>query len=244
MKLYINANSYTGKQIQEAEVIRKSLRDLGHVLCSKPEEAELIVSLGGDGALLKAAEIALAEDKPLAGINSGRLGYLCLLQQKEIGDFDRILQDSIPSKRAILECEVQGSICYALNDMVISKPNFGETVDLHLSVGNKSLDFRGDGLIIATPTGSTAYNLSAGGPELDYDANVFAITPICSNGTIRPMVTCDDKEIEVRVNHGVTHLYADGKRVCETDGLIRVKRSQKTLTLLMSGEQRSGIDHI
>ena len=233
MKLYINANSYTEKQKQEAEETCAILKQAGHVLSASPEEAELIVSLGGDGALLKSAQLALNADRPLVGINSGRLGFLCLMKQEEIREFDQILDHAKVTRRTVLKCTVQEVTTLALNDVVVSKPNFGETVDLHLYAGRYEYDMRGDGLLIATPTGSTAYNSSAGGPVVDYEAPVFTITPICASGDFSPIILRDDREITVSVNHGRAHVYADGKRIAETGDSVLVRTAEQTLTLIV-----------
>ena len=234
MKLYIYANAYTEKQKQESARVSERLTQGGHVLCADAKDAELIVSIGGDGALLRAAQRSIDTGIPVAGINSGRLGYLCCMKMDEIDEFDRIISEGRRVQRSLLECRFGGVAETALNDIVVSKPNFGETVDLHLQVGPKEQDIRGDGLIIATPTGSTAYNLSAGGPVLDYDAPVFAITPICPHfGSGNPMVVRDDKEIVISINHGLAHVYSDGRRVGAIDDQVRIGRSRRTITLIL-----------
>ena len=86
MKLYICANGYTNQQVEAAEEVKEMLRKQNHEIVSSVEESDLILSLGGDGALLRAFQEAFRAEKPLLGINSGRLGYLCALKQEEISD--------------------------------------------------------------------------------------------------------------------------------------------------------------
>lgn len=93
MKPFIFAGTYTDPEV--VENIRKSLLEGGHKLCDEVNEADMIVSLGGDGTLLKAAQLAISHDKVLTGINCGRLGYLCLLKREQISDFDAHVSNGI-----------------------------------------------------------------------------------------------------------------------------------------------------
>ncbi len=230
MKLYISANIYTDKQKQDAQELTEVLKRKGHIICDLFEEADYIVSLGGDGALLKAAQKALAADKPLIGINAGRKGYLCLMKQDEIEDFDEIVKRSVLTRRTTLECEFEGKKFLAVNDIVVSKVNFGETVDLHYDTLWNSCDLRGDGLIVSTPTGSSAYNLAAGGPLIDYNAKVLSLTPICTHNSY-PSVISDDQVVTAKVNHGQAKVYADGKDVGDTDESVIIRKADKVLKL-------------
>ena len=201
-------------------------------------EADMIVAIGGDGAVLRAAQVAIAYDKPLLGINTGRLGHLCCLQLKELDDLteERFAQCKT-SPRTVLEFELDGKTYHALNDVIIAKEHFGETLELKTWVdGEARKSFRGDGLIIATPTGSTAYNVSAGGPVLDACVPAFVMTAICPhNERISAQVIGDNAKIEVqivRATNGVACVYADGAACGTVESLFTVKRREKTLSLI------------
>ncbi len=232
MKLYIYANGYTDQQVQVAEEVKESLKKQSHEIVSI-EESELVLSLGGDGALLRAFQEAFREKKPLLGINSGRLGYLCALKQEEISDFNQILEQCRIVEKTVLECELDGKAYYALNDIIVSKNDFGQTVDLDLKIEDRyRYSMRGDGLIICTPTGSTAYNLSAYGPLLEDGTNVLAITPICAHTKdILPLVVSENKKISVSVNHNDAGIYADGKHIGNTSESVTVSGAERKLKL-------------
>lgn len=238
MKLFISANTYTGKQAEDCRYLTEVLEKKGHECLFREngdtaEGCDLILSLGGDGALLRAAGAALEYDLPLLGINSGRLGYLCAMEIEEIGDFDELLGKCRINERTVLECGRGDDSYLAVNDVIVSKHHFGATVDLTVKIeGREDLDIRGDGLILATPTGSTAYNLSAGGPELDHDAPVYTLTPICPHKSgITPLVLSDEKEVKVFVNHDSAGLYVDGKDYGKSDEAITVRKSKRVLRL-------------
>jgi NAD+ kinase len=249
MKLYICANGFTEDQLDQAKHCIKKLRighecslpeELGRKLFNAsyvpdfaPEEADLIISLGGDGALLAAARVAIAAERPLIGINSGRLGYLCAMSFDDIDRFDEIIAARRIRKVHLLELSLDGRHAYALNDIIVAKHNFGKTVDLKVTIeGYRDMNIRGDGIIICTPVGSTAYNLSAGGPELDYDADVFALTPICAhNRDTHCRIVSGDKAVSVSVNHESALVYADGELIGETSNGAGIARSDKTLEL-------------
>ena len=151
---------------------------------SLPSDAELILVLGGDGTILHAAAVALRHNLPLLGINLGRLGYLASLEPEEISLLSALFHGGYTEKermtldvtvrRAGEESHFDG---YALNDVVID--GGGRLADISLYDGDCRIDYRADGLIVATPTGSTAYSLSAGGPVIDEGMEAICVTPIC-----------------------------------------------------------------
>ena len=252
MKLYIRSNNFTDIQMKQAIECIDILSTQGHI-CSvsqhtsyllyddasghrfEPEDCDLIVSLGGDGALLRAAKLAVKVGKPLIGINSGRLGYLCAMSFDEIETFEDVFKDCEVSRRSMLQLQIDGQEQLALNDIVLSKDDFGKTVDLSLELEEgKKIDVRGDGLIICTPTGSTAYNISAGGPILAYDAKVLAVTPICAHDkNTYPRVVNDDRPIKVYVNHESAGIYADGEYLKDFDDHIVIAKAERYLELYL-----------
>ena len=205
-----------------------------------PEACDLIVSIGGDGAVLRAAQTALAADRPLLGINGGRLGYLCALDLADVGSLTGEALARWPiSPRTLLAFRHGGRERLALNDVVIAKRSFGATVELLIRFdGQADMSLRGDGVILATPTGSTAYNLSAGGPILMPDAPCFALTPICAHASQRgARVFSDRSPVTVSIPTGRPDaadacIYADGALLGPLDGPLTVRRAEKTLALL------------
>lgn len=149
-----------------------------------PADAQLLLVLGGDGTMLHAAMDAARFDIPLLGVNIGRLGYLASLDPSELEDLRALATDTyIEQTRMLLDVCLQkkdGTVVplgCALNDMVLS--GGGHLADLRLYEKQSYLDYRADGLIVATPTGSTAYSLSAGGAVLDETMEALCVTPIC-----------------------------------------------------------------
>lgn len=256
MRLFLAPNGFTGTQVEQAAQCFRRLEACGHACAVShgdsfclfgdeggaafgPGECDVIVSLGGDGSMLRAAQLAMQWDRPLLGINSGRLGWLCAMDFGEIDRFDAILAGCRQSQKRLLTFEYGGETYRALNDIVVGKRNFGGTVDLDVAVGDgRPARLRGDGLIIATPTGSTAYNLSAGGPILDADLSAFLMTPICPHGGFNhPMAVDDSKTVRVAVRNESVGLYADGRYVGELDSTVTVGRAKETLTVYTRGSR-------
>ncbi len=172
-----------------------------------PDDVSLLLSLGGDGTLLKSFMIAQNRSIPLMGINSGRLGFLSDISRDEI---DKALTDIlegnyIVDERTVLELEVCSNNVseykYALNEITVTKLDSSSMINIHTYVNNEYLNtYWADGLIVATPTGSTAYSLSVGGPILTPDSENFVISPIAPhNLTVRPLVVPDNHSIQLQV---------------------------------------------
>src|SRR5438874_5540378 len=168
--------------------------------------ADLIVVLGGDGTILNVVAMASKNLKPIFGINVGSLGFLTTVNSSAYREVvDAIASGRISySKRALLSVELRTnkrvlSKVHALNDAVISRGDLPRLIRLKAKVNGETLtEFNADGLIIATPTGSTAYSLSAGGPILSPESGVFVITPICPHVlTNRSVIVSDSSVIEI-----------------------------------------------
>jgi NAD+ kinase len=185
-------------------------------------DPEFVVSLGGDGTILYAARRWALNGSPILGVNLGTLGFLA---EVEPNHYEEILKDSLEGK-AILEersClltkvyrdEVLVNSVPIINDAVINKGAFNRILNLRLSVdGSKSWSYRADGLIIATTTGSTAYNLSAGGPVVHPTMSAFVVTPICPFALSgRSLVLPLSSRIEVVVEESLPEVFltADGQ---------------------------------
>ncbi len=168
--------------------------------------SDIIAVLGGDGTMLNAVAKLGATDKPVAGINIGTLGFLTSCTDDEVEVFaDALLsQDFKTSRRTLLCAKVKGvdgseKEFLALNEVVLARGQTGRLVSLAAYVGGELLNrYRADGLIVATPTGSTAYSLSASGPLISPSAAAFVITPICPHTlSQRSLVISDDVVVEL-----------------------------------------------
>lgn len=172
-----------------------------------PDDVKYLISLGGDGTLLKSFMAAKNGTIPLVGINSGRLGFLSDISRDEIDKaLDDILEGNIIiDERTVLELEIVSenryAIQYALNEITVTKLDSSSMINIHASINNEYLNtYWADGLIVATPTGSTAYSLSVGGPILTPDSENFVISPIAPhNLTVRPIVVPDHHSISLQV---------------------------------------------
>jgi len=172
-----------------------------------PDDVSFLFSLGGDGTLLKSFMAAKNGTIPLVGINSGRLGFLSDISRDEIGKaLDDILEGNIIiDERTVLELEIvndnESEIQYALNEITVTKLDSSSMINIHTYINNEFLNtYWADGLIVATPTGSTAYSLSVGGPILTPDSENFVISPIAPhNLTVRPLVVPDHYSITLQV---------------------------------------------
>jgi NAD+ kinase len=168
------------------------------------------VSMGGDGTFLRVVRLAAAADVPVLGVNFGRVGYLPdLLPDQVRGALTKVFEGKAAIEaRCALEVSITDrslgddvSVLLALNEVVIEKTEFGHTVRLATTLdGEKALTYSADGLIIATPTGSTAYNLSAGGPILAPTLRAMVLTPVAPHFSLdRSLVLTDEQEVSVEV---------------------------------------------
>jgi NAD+ kinase len=171
------------------------------------EHTDALISLGGDGTLLDT--VCLVRDKqiPVLGINYGRLGFLASLGKENIEDAVKALQDRtyVLDRRGLLHLDASvplfGEEPFALNELVIHKREFSPMIKIHTYLNGEFLNtFWSDGLIVSTPTGSTGYSLSCGGPVVFPDSESFVITPIAPhNLNIRPIVVPNDNVISFEV---------------------------------------------
>ncbi len=153
---------------------------------SIPEDTECVIVLGGDGTMIQAAHDIASKDIPIYGINLGGLGYLTESDPENMFcDIDRLISDNYRvEKRMMLDGTIKKEegdhTCIALNDFVVNKHDIGKIIGCEVYVNDVLLDsFFADGIIVSTPTGSTAYNLSAGGPIMSPQIESICVTPIC-----------------------------------------------------------------
>lgn len=212
-----------------------------------PDLVDLIIVLGGDGTLISVARRVGHRDLPILGINLGRLGFLTEVTQAELPEMlDRLVTgDYQVTDRMMLDASIRrngelvGSYT-VLNDVVINKGALARIIDMATSVDGRYLStYKADGLIVSTPTGSTGYNLAAGGPIIYPEINSLVITPICPHMlTNRPIVVWSKSiiEIEVKFENDVVFFTADGQvgRKLLPGDIVEVRRSQARTKLVTS----------
>ena len=170
-----------------AAFLRKDFTEDTQSYSNIPGEVECVIVLGGDGTMLHASRLIAPHDLPVVGVNLGTLGFLTEIEMSHLSEgIDDLLNDRFHiEERMMLEgCIFHRDISYyrlsALNDIVITRSGFSRIISFKIIVNGELLDvYAADGVIISTPTGSTGYNLSAGGPIVNPEANVILITPVC-----------------------------------------------------------------
>lgn len=206
--------------------------------------ADLLVVLGGDGTILNVVSALGAMIKPIFGINIGSLGFLTCLNSSAYREaVNAIVSGEFAfSDRVLLSVEITRAgrpllHMLALNDAVLSRGEVSRLIRLRTRVNGEPLtEFNADGIVIATPTGSTAYSLSAGGPILAPHSGVFVITPICPHVlTNRSLIVEDRSVIEVEASdpHHPVYLTVDGRSPVplEFESIVRIQRAEKVLPL-------------
>lgn len=218
------------------------------------EKADLVISLGGDGTILGLARQMRERSVPVLGVNLGRLGFLTETRPAEIIEE---LEDCLAGKleveeRMLLECRVRSEKLkverdlVALNDMVISREGVSRLVALEILISGQQLaTFRGDGVILATPTGSTAYSLSAGGPIVHPRVDSILITPICPHASsLYPTVIPADEKVTIALRgerrDARAILTADGQEIVEVDDSFHIEVTRYPLPFrLVKSSRRS-----
>ena len=170
-------------------------------------EADFVISMGGDGTFLRAASMVRGKQIPILGINIGRLGFLADVNAQEI---ERTIQalyegDYTVDTRAVIQVETEGQSLQgydcALNDVAILKRDNASMITIHTTInGDYLTTYQADGLILSTPTGSTAYSLSNGGPIIVPGTHVFSLTAVAPHSlNVRPIVVSEDSEIKLTI---------------------------------------------
>ncbi len=203
--------------------------------------ADLMVVLGGDGTILETARRAATRQTPILGINLGRVGYMAELEMTELNLLENLFSNEPTytlEHRSMLHVELintSGEVrttAYGLNDAVITNGSIARIVDVELSEnGVPVTTCRSDGLIVATPTGSTAYSMSAGGPVADPRVKCFCVTPICPHSlATRPIIFPDTAVLEIKnvcQREKMLFLTVDGRTNCELyrGEIVRITKS-------------------
>lgn len=207
------------------------------------EKADLIISIGGDGTMLATAYNAQFYNKPVLGVNLGKLGFLV---EANIDQMDKIINElkegnySI-EERMVITGEVEGyssEKLYAINDIVIEKGGWSKMIELTIWIDDEYVTtFSADGLIIATPTGSTGYSISVGGPIVSPKTDVITLSPISPHSlTVRPLVLPSFQEILIKADspYKEVQISCDGQRVFDypPPTEIRIRKSERSLKLV------------
>jgi NAD+ kinase len=233
--------------VLEDVAARKLGRPDGLERAAVPGASDLVVVLGGDGTLLSVAHLAAQSGVPVMGVNLGRLGFLTEIPVSEATlTLDRFLagDKSLISPRSLLEARTRKEAAYCLNDVVVTKGAEARMIELAIGVDGRDVaTLKADGLIISTPTGSTAYSLSAGGPILHPQVPAIILTPICPHTlSFRPMAVPATSAISVRLLTGgeEVHLTLDGQRggVFVLNDIVEVRKAPFELQLIASPRRK------
>lgn len=239
----------------ESKAVRPMLDGRGAAVAGRPDlavsagaawgEAELLIVLGGDGTLIRAATMVAPMQVPILGVNTGHLGFLTEIENTDLFEHleEFLAGKSIIEERMMLTARVERAgqqllELTALNDAVVSKGPRARLVHLGVSVGERHVaHYPADGVIIATPTGSTAYSLSAGGPIVSPTVDVLLITPICPHTmNFRTMVVAGSEQVTITVleSPGEVGLSADGSDpiTLYKGDVVRVSRAPYNAMLL------------
>jgi len=212
-----------------------------------PGQVDLIVVLGGDGTLLATARALNRKPVPLLAVNLGGLGFLTVITREELfATLELVLAGNLSTERRVqIEAEIVRAdeviaSYLALNDAVLNKGAIARVLDFDVWIDNKFIStYKSDGLIVSTPTGSTAYSLAAGGPVIIPSVAAFIVTPICAHTlTNRPIVLPDSAIIEVAVKSQRESVYltVDGQVgiALRSDDTVRIKRAASHVELIQS----------
>lgn len=214
-----------------------------HTLDDMPQGPDFVIVVGGDGTLLKCARKYCESDTPIFGFNMGRLGFLAQALPSEVDNVINKIKsgDFRVEKRIMLKCHTTGAV--ALNDMVIRGAAFSRTSTLNLYInGIKLCSYLADGLIISTPTGSSAYALSAGGPIIAPNIECFVIVPICPHTlNARPIVIPSNEYIKITTLEAPKdfQITADGQDARIIKNEICVEKHTKYARLLLLNDNKN-----
>ncbi len=253
-----NAHSVTNSLIKELLALNcdvfmdNSLRDFFskyEAVCFGEQEAllndcDIVISVGGDGSFINAAKLATDNGKPLLCVNAGKLAYLACLEGDELHLLSKVVKgEYITEKRMMLSVSIldkSDRIIYhsnCINDAVVSRSGVIRIMKLSVSCnGAPLIDYMADGAIVSTPTGSTAYSLSAGGPVIDPCVESVLLTPVCAHSVFsRSVVLGGNSELEItHDNSGEAILSCDGQSavIIPEGAVVTVKKSEKCASFI------------
>ncbi len=264
--LIVNTDKNTA--IECSKEIAKFIIDNGSSVCANKGVAEIIgcktkfdsdqdvikncdavVTVGGDGTIIHNAKFAAKYDKPMIGINMGRVGFVAGLEKDEIKELKNLLNGKYKIQKRMLMnvthiCGKMANEYLCVNEASLSRDTLSPIVDLSVSLNSeKIITYRADGMIFSTPTGSTAYSFSAGGPVLEPDMNCILLTPVCPHAlSSRQVVFSGSDELcaeFVSYNNSRCYLSIDGQNIVElsSNDKVYVKKSEYVLKLIILKEK-------
>ena len=208
------------------------------------KDSDIVISVGGDGSFINAAKVATDSNKPVLCVNAGKLAYLACLERDELELLSKVVKgEYITEKRMMLSVSIldkSDRIIYhsnCINDAVVSRSGVIRIMKLSVSCnGAPLIDYMADGAIVSTPTGSTAYSLSAGGPVIDPCVESILLTPVCAHSVFsRSVVLGGNSELEItHDNSGEAILSCDGQSpvIIPEGAVVTVKRSEKCASFI------------
>ncbi len=215
------------------------------------KNCDIIVTVGGDGTIIRSAKKAAIYSKAVLGINVGRLGFLAEVERDKLSVLTRLLKGEYTvSPRFMVNAKAYENDRLiadgiALNDAVIASESIAQLLDIEVGISSETLSYRSDGLIISTPTGSTAYSMSAGGPIIDPSVRCFAVTPICSHSLdTRPMIIGEEEKLVLRLPSDSRKNAAfslDGRFCCNVDKNVRIEITKADCDALFINLNGNGI---
>lgn len=273
MKIILSPNPYRDRGLKTAQAADRILKEAGVETCfclpfepdphfelpknliyadidSEITDADLLICFGGDGTLLHAAKLAYSYGVPIMGVNMGSVGFMAELEHSELKHLARLAKgDYKIEQRMMLDVSLiheRREIFseHALNDAAITKGAVARVVEMSVSADGELISsLSGDGVVVSTPTGSTAYSLSAGGPVVEPTAENLIITPICAHVLqSKSYVLSKDRTVEIRLGRQVrktAYLSVDGGRAIRLSGgdVIRIRRSERGISLVRLTER-------
>ncbi len=209
------------------------------------ENCDIAVTVGGDGTIIHSAKHSAFYDKPMIGVNLGRIGFVAEVEPESIGDLERLLDDDYKlQKRMLLDVTVthadgNSENYIAVNDAAVARGQLSRIIDISVDMdGESMMHYRADGVLFSTPTGSTAYALSAGGPVIFPEMECVLVTPICPHSLVSRSVLFDSGAV-LNACVGISDetpaiLSIDGEKNIEllSTDIVTIKKSSKTLKLI------------
>lgn len=233
-KLFLDKNIDLILEKSSAKMINQNGLDFD-LMCQK---SDFLISIGGDGTLLGVVRKSFKYNLPVLGINLGTLGFLTDLKLEDLPSFieDLLINDYKIEPRMMIEAQIGNKKFIAFNDIVISRKNLSSMLEIKAKIDKKEFNtYYGDGLIVSTPSGSTAYNLSVGGPIVYPLTNAFIITPVAAHSlTQRPIVVPADFEIEFKTPSHEATVIVDGQDLYDLkqNEIVNIKISKKSAKML------------
>lgn len=267
MKIILSPNPYRDRGLKTAQAADRILKEVGVETCfclpfepdphfelpknliyadidSEITDADLLICFGGDGTLLHAAKLAYSYGVPIMGVNMGSVGFMAELEHSELKQLARLAKGDFKiEQRMMLDVSLiherrEIYFEHALNDAAITKGAVARVVEMSVSSDGELISsLSGDGVLVSTPTGSTAYSLSAGGPVVEPTAENLIITPICAHVLqSKSYVLSKDRTVEIRLGRQArktAYLSVDGGRAVRLSGgdVIRIRRSERGISL-------------